>query len=296
VYEDKPRDDSQVNNPAVTAPDLLASYWTISAAYPHTDCEFSPFDFKDRVESAARAGFRGFGIWHADLEHILKRRSLKEMKQILDDNGMRQVELEFLTDWFLDGERKKQSDARKQMLLAAAEVLQARHVKVGDFFQEKTPVAHLIDAFAALCGEAAEHGTRVGFELMPFAMLDTLQDALAMVEGAGASNGGITLDVWHIVKLKIPYEDIARIAPRYLVSVELNDGTFEAPWSLHEDTINHRRLCGQGEFDVRGFIAAVRRTGYDGPWGVEVLSQELRTMPLDELTERAFSTTFAQFL
>ena len=277
------------------SPDLLASYWTISAGIPHTDHEYSPFDFKDRVESAARAGFKGFGIWHADLEHILKLRSLKEIKHILDDNGIQHVELEFLTDWFLDRERKKQSDARKKMLLTAAEVLQARHVKVGDFLKEKTPMPRLIEAFSTLCTEAAEHGTRIGFELMPFAMLDTLQSSLAMVEGAGASNGGLILDLWHIVKLKIPYDEVGRIPLKFLVSVELNDGTFEAPWSLHEDTINHRRLCGEGEFDIRSFIECVRKTGYQGPWGIEVLSQELRTRPLDELTQRSFRTTAAQF-
>ena len=69
--------------------ELLASYWTIAGgALPHTDKEYSPFDFKDRVEAIARAGFKGMGIWHSDLAHILERRSLKEMKQILDGNGM----------------------------------------------------------------------------------------------------------------------------------------------------------------------------------------------------------------
>jgi sugar phosphate isomerase/epimerase len=275
--------------------ELLASYWTISAGLPHTDKEYSPFDFKDRVESAAKAGFKGFGLWHADLDHVLQNRTLREMKQIFDDNGIKHIELEFLTDWFLDGERKHQSDIQRKKLLEAAEVLGARHVKVGDFFREKAPMPRLIEAFAALCSEAAEHGTRIGFELMPFAMIDTLKDSLTMIEGAGAKNGGIILDLWHIVKLRIPYADVRSIPLQYLVSVELNDGTFEAPWSLHEDTINHRRLCGEGEFDVRGFVECVRKAGYQGPWGIEVLSEELRKRPLDELTTRSFNTTMAQF-
>lgn len=275
--------------------ELLASYWTISAAFPHTDQEYSRFDLRQRVESAARAGFKGFGLWHADLDRVLERRTLREIKQIFDDNGIKHIELEFLTDWFLDGEKKKQSDARRKKLLEAAEVLQARHVKVGDFFGQKTPMPRLIEAFAELCADAAGHGTRVGFELMPFAMLDTLKDSLTMVEGAGARNGGIVLDLWHIVKLGIPYHEVSRIPLQYLVSVELNDGTFAAPWSLHEDTVNHRRLCGEGEFDVKGFIASVRKTGYDGPWGIEVLSEQLRKMPLEELTTRSFATTMAQF-
>jgi sugar phosphate isomerase/epimerase len=276
--------------------ELLASYWTIAGgALPHTDKEYSPFDFEDRVEAAARAGFKGIGIWHSDLDHILEKRSLKEMKQILDDNGIKHLELEFLTDWFLDGERKKKSDIQKKKLLAAAEALHARQIKVGDFFQEKTPMPRLIEAFAALCKEAADHGTRVGFELMPFAMLQSLQESLEMVKGAEAKNGGIALDLWHIVKLKIPYEDVGRVAQQYITSIELNDGTFEAPWSLHEDTVNHRRLCGEGEFDIKSFIAVMQKAGYTGPWGIEVLSQELRQKPLEELTTRAFDTTIAQF-
>jgi sugar phosphate isomerase/epimerase len=275
--------------------ELLASYWTISAGLPHTNKEYSPYDFKDRVESAAKAGFKGFGLWHADLDHILQYITLREMKQIFNENGIRHIELEFLTDWFLDGDRKLKSDIQKKKLLRAAEVLGARHVKVGDFYREKTPMPRLIEAFAMLCSEAAEHGTRIGFELMPFGMIDTLKDSLTMIEGAGAKNGGIVLDLWHIVKLRIPYEEVHSIPLQYLVSVELNDGTFEAPWSLHEDTINHRRLCGEGEFDVKGFVDCVRRIGYQGPWGIEVLSEELRKRPLDELTTRSFNTTMAQF-
>jgi sugar phosphate isomerase/epimerase len=275
--------------------DLLASYWTISCGIPHTDKEYSPFDFRERVEAASRAGFTGFGIWHADLEHVLKQHTLKEMKQILDDNGIKHVELEFLTDWFLDGEPKKQSDVCKKLLLDAAAALQVHHIKIGDFYQKTTPMPRLIDAFATICNEAAERGTKVGFELMPFAMIQTLEDSLKLVEGAGANNGGICFDTWHIVKLNIPYDKLRQIPSQYIISVELNDGTFECPWSLHEDTVNHRRFCGDGEFDVKGFISAMQGAGYPGPWGVEVLSEDLRKWPLERLTTRAFETTRAQF-
>jgi sugar phosphate isomerase/epimerase len=276
--------------------ELLASYWTIAGgALPHTDKEYSPFDFKDRVQAAAKAGFTGIGLWHADLEHILQRRNLKEMKKILDGNGIKHVELEFLTDWFLEGERKKQSDIQKQKLLAAAEALEAHHVKVGDFSRQKCSMPRLIESFAGLCADADEHGTRIGFELMPFAMIDTLTESLMMVDGSGAKNGGLVLDLWHLVKLGIPYDALRRVPPEFIVSVELNDGTFEAPWTLHEDTVNHRRLCGDGEFDVKGFVQTVQKIGYPGQWGIEVLSEELRKWPLDALTTRAFQTTIAQF-
>ena len=191
--------------------ELIASYWTLAGgAEPHTDHEYSVFDFKDRVEACAKAGFRGVGIWHADLVHTLKRRPLTEIKSILDDNGMKHIEIEFLGDWFLTGEKKKQSDLVKQDLLTAAEALGARHIKVGDFFHTDTPMPQVIDTFAALCRDAAGHGTKIVYELMPFAMIDTLPDTLTMLNGAGAKNGGIIFDLWHLVKMCVPYEEIGR--------------------------------------------------------------------------------------
>jgi sugar phosphate isomerase/epimerase len=276
--------------------DLLASYWTIAGAvHPHSETEYSPYDFEDRVVAAAKAGFKGIGLKEVDLEHILERRSLKEMKQIFDDNGIKHVELEFLTDWFLEGEKKKQSDRTKHLLLTAAEALGARHVKVGDFETQITPMPRLIESFAALCADAANYGTKILFELIVDAMIKTLPETLEMVEGADAKNGGIMLDLWHIVKLRIPYEDVARIPARYMLGVELNDGTLECPWSLHEDTINHRKFCGEGEFDVKGFVKCLLNAGYAGPWGIEVLSQDLRKKSLKEAATDSFNTTIAQF-
>lgn len=276
--------------------ELIASYWTIAGdVHPHSPTEYSPFDFEDRIIAASKAGFKGVGIKEADLEHILERRSIKEMKQILDDSGMKHVELEFITDWFLDGEKKKQSDKTKLLLLKAAEALGARHIKVGDFDMNTVPMPRLIESFAALCSDAADYGTKILFELIVDAMIRTLPETLEMVQGADAKNGGIMIDLWHMVKLGISYEDVASIPSKYLLGIEINDGTLECPWSLHEDTINHRHLCGEGEFDVKGFVGRMLRAGYAGPWGIEVLSKDLRKLSLHEAATRAFNTTIAQF-
>ena len=50
--------------------ELMNLYWTTAGVFPGRG-EISRFDFKDRVEASAKAGFKGIGIWHTDLEHIL---------------------------------------------------------------------------------------------------------------------------------------------------------------------------------------------------------------------------------
>jgi sugar phosphate isomerase/epimerase len=218
------------------------------------------------------------------------------MRRILDDNGIRHVELEFLNDWFLTGEPKRRSDVRKRLLFEAAAALSARAVKVGDFIRQPCPMPHLIESFATLCTEAAQYGTRIGYELMPFCIIDSLPLALELAEGAGAKNGGIFFDLWHLVKLKIPYGDIARFPQQYIIGIELNDGYIKKSLpDMALETTQHRQLCGEGEFDVRGFVEHMRGAGWSGPWGIEVLNKALRQRPIDEVTQRAFATTMAQF-
>jgi len=279
------------------APELLASYWTIcGAAEPHTDHEFSPFGLQDRAAAASRVGFTGLGIWHSDLAHLRARHSLPEIKLILQDHGIRHLELEFLTDWFVDGERRTASDATRRMLLESAAALGARHIKVGDFFKTSVPMPKLIEEFAQLCHEAREHGTRIVFEFMPFSRIDSLTLAVELVTGAAQPNGGICVDLWHVVKLGIPYAAVAAVPPQYLLSIEINDGYLKAPpgMDMVTETTCHRSFCGEGEFDVRGFVALLRGV-YAGPWGVEVLNKAQRAWALDDLTTRAYSTTARQF-
>lgn len=272
--------------------ELMNLFWTSAGVFPGVE-EVSRFDFKDRVEAAARAGFKGIGIWHTDLDHILQHRSLKEMKTILDDSGIVHLELEFLTDWFVSGEKKTKSDILKKRLLEASAALQARHIKVGDFNNTPCPMPQVIDAFAALCQEAQGYGATIGFEFMASARISNFQDALALVETAGAKNGGLVLDIVHVVNLGISYDEIRRIPLQYLVNIELNDGAL--PGSPLYDPSRARRFCGEGEFDIQGLIRCASEMGYSGPWGVEVFSQELTGLSLEELNRRAYETTMAQF-
>ena len=82
------------------------------------------------------SGFYGIGIWHADLEHVLETRTLAEVRQLLDDNGLEYLELECLLDWFLDpgDERRRASDGPRELLFEAAAALDAHHIKVANIF------------------------------------------------------------------------------------------------------------------------------------------------------------------
>jgi sugar phosphate isomerase/epimerase len=62
---------------------------------------------------------------------------------------------------------------------------------------------------------------------------------------------------------------------------------------VHEDFLFHaraaRRLPGEGELQVTALLKAVLRTGFTGPWCVEVNTPEFRALPVAEEAHRAAS-------
>lgn len=280
--------------------DLLGLYWTVSGPVEvHVGREWSLFDLRDRCAHAARVGFAGLGIWHADLEHMLASgQTLAEMRSLFDEYGLRHCELEFIGDWFLDpgDERRTASDRTRAMLFEAASVLPAHHIKVGNLTGTECELPRLIDAYGELCEDAKRYtDTRIVYEFMPYdAVVNTLDLAVEVVETADAPNGGLAIDTWHLGKLDVTPDHLRRIPPRWLTWVELSDGPYGIAEEWLDEVINRRKLPGEGEFPIRDYVRVCRELGYDGPWGVEVLSEELRSLPIDQIYDRAYETTMAQ--
>jgi len=273
---------------------LLGSYWTLAVGADPLGEQRCLHDFRLRVETAARAGFTAMGFWHADISEVRKKYSFREMKQILDDNGITQVEVEWLLDWFCTGERRAVSDKTRALLLDAAAALVARHIKIGDLGNDCAEVPLMAEEFGLLCRQAAERGTNVLFEMLPavFSRAPSLDQVLAICRGSGAKNGGIMLDNLHLQRTATPPEDIVRKIGRDIpLGVEINDGTLAMPVNLPDSVVNKRLLPGDGEFDIAAFLHAVWTQGYDGPVGVEVLNEYIRKWPLETAATEAFAKT-----
>jgi sugar phosphate isomerase/epimerase len=282
------------------APDeIVGLYWTTSGPVEvHFGREWSLFDLSERCEHAARVGFRGIGIWHADLEHMLEKRTLKEIREVLDEYGMTDLELEFLGDWFLDpgDERRQASDERRALLFGAAAELPAHHIKVGNIMGTECELERIVEGFGELCADAARvTDAKIVYEFMPYDLqVNDIDTALAVVEGADAPNGGLAFDTWHLGKLRLEPDDLRRFPSRSIGWVEISDGGYEYHEDRLDEVINRRQLPGEGEFRIPEYVAVLRELGYEGPWGVEILSEELRNLPIEQIFDRAYETTSAQ--
>jgi sugar phosphate isomerase/epimerase len=275
---------------------LANAYWTSAGPVEvHFGREWSLFDFAERCAQAADTGFVGLGLWHADIEHQLESRSFEDMRRDLDNNGLRCFELEFLWDWFVDDDDRPAADKTRKMLFEAAAVLDAHHIKAGNIPGKPCEMARLNEAYAALVADAAEHcRAKVLYEFMPFDVnVNSIDTALAVMEGVDST--GVVIDTWHMAKLGIKPDDLRKIPLDRLGWVELSDGQFENMEDQLDEVVNRRKLPGEGEFPIRDYVRVCSDMGYSEAWGVEVLSEDLRALPLDEMYRKTYESAAAQF-
>lgn len=257
---------------------LHASNWTHAGDIrPEPGRLASPLAIRDRIEACARAGFAGMGFIFEDVSAALQSYPAADIRSMLSANGISEIELEALTDWFSD-DASLCDDA-----FHLADAIGATQIKVIGAFEGDVAPDDMVSGFARTCDRFGELGAKVVIELMKASNLDTLEKGLAVVVGAGRSNGGILIDSMHVVRCGMSLDAIAAMPRGTLLAVEL-DGVPDGPpdpdfWA---DMVDHRLQPDQGQFDNALLVRAARSAGFDGSWGVEIVSKAHRALTLDE--------------
>jgi len=120
-------------------------------------------------------------------------------------------------------------------------------------------------------------GPRTSRERFRFPFACTQVDMMELAEAVGTGNVGLLLDSWHWYTSHGTEKELSRLSNKDIVHVHVND----APSGVEVDQQidNRRKLpATTGVIDLKGFINALVKLGYDGPVECEPFDQELRKM------------------
>lgn len=260
---------------------LVATAWT-SAGYTsplHTP-PVSPVPIAERVAAVVDAGYTGMGLIAEDLLVIRESLGFSGLRALITDAGLTHVEIELLERWWVPGA----SDDVRALLFEAADVLAPAFIKIGsELGSQIAGPESLVAPLRELAQQAADHGTRVAIETMPFSVISTVPVGADIVSAADHPAAGLLVDAWHVFRAGTTLAELrASLSPEMIFGVELDDALPEIVGTLFEDTVENRLLCGEGSFDLPGLIQLLRELGFNGPWGVEILSAEFRALPVRE--------------
>ena len=263
---------------------LVATAWTSAGdTSPMRTPSTSPVPIAERVAAVADAGYMGLGLIADDLLAIRDSIGFAALRDLIADHGLTHVEIELIERWWIPrGEAGHTYDVR-DLLFEAADALAPAFIKIGSELGRPTqhPEA-LVEPLYELANQAAEHGTRVAIETMPFSYdRDRPDGSRDSSHRGGHPAVGLLVDAWHVFRAATSLGELsASLTPEMIFGVELDDAAAEVIDPLFEDTVERRLLCGEGSFDLRGLVEVLRDRGFNGPWGVEILSSSFRTLPV----------------
>ena len=132
-------------------------------------------------------------------------------------------------------------------------------------------------------------GPRTSRARSRFPFICTHIGMMELVEAIGTGNVGLLLDSWHWYTAHGTVEELLQLSNNDIVHVHVND----APSGIDIDKqMDNRRALPvtTGVIDMKGFINALVKIGYDGPVEAEPFDQELRNMENDAALQKTIAS------
>jgi sugar phosphate isomerase/epimerase len=271
-------------------PRLVATAWSSAGdVSPMYSPATSPVPIGERITAIAGAGFSGFGVIADDLVAIRDSIGFEALRDLAAEAGLAHVEIELLERWWIARGQPGHTYEIRDLLFDAADVLAPAMIKIGSENGPPTPDPLALAApLRELAEQAAAHGTRVAIETMPFSAIATVPMGAEIVAAADHPAAGLLVDAWHVFRAGTTLDELrATLKPEMIFGVELDDAAADVIGTMFEDTVDRRLHCGEGCFDLTGLVRTLRDLGFDGPWGVEILSTSYRALPVERALKLA---------
>ncbi|MFC5950398.1 sugar phosphate isomerase/epimerase family protein [Pseudonocardia lutea] len=248
--------------------------------------------FAERLSAAAAGGYVAMSV--LPLETL---QDAEEIRRRAADEGVGLSAVDPLAGWLPDWAptphtgRDREAFLRPlaaldmDRVLGAAAAAGCKDVSVIEPYGRPVPVDLGSEAFAEVCDRAAAHGLSARLEAMPFSGIPDIGTAWDIVQRAGRQNGGLVVDTWHLFRGGFRTGLLDEI-PVERITLQLCDAPLVPASDLWVES-GSRLLPGAGELDLTSVVSTLRRRGFTGPVGPEVVSPALAHLGPHEAALRA---------
>jgi sugar phosphate isomerase/epimerase len=229
-----------------------------------------PVETATIVDAAGAAGFTALGM--------VSGRAGADARGLLDARGLHCHELLGL-----------QVSADVEATTASAERLAHDAATIGAGWVLATfdvALAEVADTLPRWVSMFEDAGAGFAVEFSPLGPVATITDALEVLEATRSDRAGMVVDSWNFCFGSGTWDELEVVPFDAVAYVQFADAL--APITdvdLHE-AMHRRALPGDGVLELDRFVATLRDRGWDGLVSMQVLSDELRELPVDEYAGR----------
>jgi sugar phosphate isomerase/epimerase len=240
--------------------------------------------FRERIEATSEAGFGCISTSPRDYEHTrASGLSDADMRAIAADNGVKLSYLDPFATWVPEGISPDEDpgivpylDTTPDEMFRIADALRVDRLHfVGAYKAGRYSTGELTEHFGRMCDRAAEHGLKCLIEGIAMWGLSRLDEAWAIIKGAGRPNTGIIFDTWHYCRVGRKDELFAEIPPGTFDTIQIADGTILCPPGRTEanDCLFHRVPIGEGEIPNLDIVKLLKQYNHIDSAGPEIFSE-----------------------
>ncbi len=266
----------------LTRTDLAFSYLQLTGSAWQEPVRYT---LEERLAALAENGCASMGMNVEELETFLSDHSADKLRGLLSEYGVGLQELEVLFGWNAgpeDGGPGPEVEAHFFDLAVAAGIPAVKSCAVYPPGTEMPPLEVLTERFGAMCDRAAARGLNVSLEAMAVLPGFTYQVASDIIVAADRPNAGLLIDMWHLFRDPTGIGAIEQLTGAQIAGVEFADGPSAPSPDLMDEALGGRLLPGEGDFDITALLHTLDAKGVDLAPSVEVLSTDLRALPLSE--------------
>ncbi len=260
------------------------------------------------IELAHDFGFESVQPFAADLA-LLSDGELQDLLETLESRHLvwaaAGLSVDFRRDQatFLEGMKKLREEARA--------LERAKVTRVGTWLMPMSNSLTYLQFFKQtawrlreIAGILGDHGLRLGLEYVGtkslwssgrYAFVHTMAETKDLIAEINKPNVGFVLDSWHWWSAEDTVDDILSLKNSDIVSCDLNDAPAGIPKAEQRDGSRELPMA-TGVIDVKAFLGALVKIGYDGPVRAEPFNKALNEMSNDEacsVTIEAMQKAFA---
>ncbi|MGB9797801.1 MAG: sugar phosphate isomerase/epimerase family protein, partial [bacterium] len=242
----------------------------------------------ERLKAVADAGLEGIGLWVSDVdEFIAQGGNLEELRMLLSRLNLVVPEICALGGWHLaEDKRSVEKEVKRIGEMCKALSIEKTVLICPVAWEAEAPLERSISDYRELCEMGKPWGLIMGLEFLGMKKgINNPISAYEIVKGASCDNGGVVVDVFHLLKGGGTPKDLLSLPGEAIALVHFNDIPADKP--LDSQTDADRLLPGEGIAPLKELIANLKKIGYDGWLSIEIFNPLHQSRPPLEVCKEA---------
>lgn len=248
------------------------------------------------LNSVARAGFKGVELRRDQTFSYLKDHAIRELKYLLDENGLNCISFNAIELFSLCSKRKfnKIMKYTERLMDIGNQIGCKLIIAVPSFADEQNLAtdiifAKTIERLKVLAKLSAKYDFKIGFEPLGFpnCSVRKIDKALKIISNENLPDMGLIIDTFHYFIGEHSISDLDLIPLEKIWLIHLNDAIEKSFKELQD---GDRVLPYQGFFDLEKFLKKLKEIGYEKWISLELFNEKLWNEDPYEVAQEAMTS------